>query len=360
MLRNLQTKLPGASLRLWGTHSTTGLRPAAAAQRRPSTPRRYYISPRVLFPSRELSRIRKGGALSSSLTVTQSVHTRSRRCLSRCLCAAYSLTGAAAGTMAPAAAGALLLLLLLPAALGLVPTWEPTFNMALSTTVMPCNNAELMSSGPNWPTIRGYGLIDIDWSNAKQHWINTEPMSCEEDLLKQAELIKANNTLGAKQKVWVYRNGVWAMPWMTHTRKLLVRLCQARACSCLSLLSQSLPLHTKLRSPRAGTGRSCVRRVVSQVQERFRAPHFLPSRSLPRPDPRSPRAVGPIRTGGVRCTTTATAPTRALCATTISRRPNALRSTMARSSRHPATRTVTAAACVHCPLCHSLARGALN
>ena len=78
-----------------------------------------------------------------------------------------------------------------------------------------------MSSGPNWPTIRGYGLIDIDWSNAKQKWINTSPMSCEEDLLKQAELIKANNSLGARQKVWVYRNGVWAMPWMTHTRKLL-------------------------------------------------------------------------------------------------------------------------------------------
>ena len=103
----------------------------------------------------------------------------------------------------------------------LTPTWPPTYDMALSSTVMPCNNAELMSSGPNWPAIRSYGLIDIDWSNAKQKWINTSPMSCEEDLLKQAELIKANNTLGASQKVWVYRNGVWAMPWMTHTRKLL-------------------------------------------------------------------------------------------------------------------------------------------
>lgn len=106
-------------------------------------------------------------------------------------------------------------------AMALAPKYEPTYNMALSSTVMPCNNAELMSSGPNWPTIRGYGLIDIDWSNAKQKWINTSPMSCEEDLLKQAELIKANNTLGVHQKVWVYRNGVWAMPWMTHTRKLL-------------------------------------------------------------------------------------------------------------------------------------------
>lgn len=110
---------------------------------------------------------------------------------------------------------------LAPAALALAPTWPPTFDMALSTTVMPCNNAELMSSGPNWPTIRGYGLIDIDWSNAKQKWINTSPMTCEEDLLKQAQLIKANNTLGKRQKVWIYRNAVWGMPWMTHTRKLL-------------------------------------------------------------------------------------------------------------------------------------------
>ena len=77
---------------------------------------------------------------------------------------------------------------------------------------MPCDNNELMSSGPNWPTIRSYGLIDIDWSNAKAKWVNTAPhMTCEEDLVKQAELIKRDNPLGAAQKVWVYRNPVWAM-----------------------------------------------------------------------------------------------------------------------------------------------------
>jgi hypothetical protein len=71
-----------------------------------------------------------------------------------------------------------------------------------------CDNNELMSSGPNWPVIRDFGVIDIDWSNSKQEWINTDPMTCEENLLKQAQLIKAKNPLGKGQKVWVYRNTV--------------------------------------------------------------------------------------------------------------------------------------------------------
>jgi hypothetical protein len=85
---------------------------------------------------------------------------------------------------------------------GFVPGWAPTYDMKLSTVIQPCDNNELMSSGPNWPTIRSFGLIDIDWSNSKAEWINTKPMQCEENLLKQAELIKANNTLKG-QKIWV-------------------------------------------------------------------------------------------------------------------------------------------------------------
>ena len=146
-----------------------------------------------------------------------------------------------------------------------VPRWPPTYNMSLSTIIMPCvppttpeslwggggwagragpaagseewgcaagrcDNNELMSSGPNWPIIRDFGVIDIDvssppphttptppaaqliqrrglsgaqWSNSKEEWINTEPMTCEENLLKQAQLIKAKNPLGKGQKVWV-------------------------------------------------------------------------------------------------------------------------------------------------------------
>ena len=103
---------------------------------------------------------------------------------------------------------------------GYTPGWAPTYDMSLSTAIQPCDNNELMSSGPNWPTIRSFGIVDIDWSNSKAEWINTKPMTCEENLLKQAELIKANNTLKG-QKIWIYRNPVLAMPWMTSTAKLM-------------------------------------------------------------------------------------------------------------------------------------------
>jgi hypothetical protein len=103
----------------------------------------------------------------------------------------------------------------------LTPKWTPTYNMSLSTVIMPCNYQELMSDGPFWPTIREFGLISIDWSNSKSEWVNTDPMTCEENLVKQAQLIKANNPLGAAQKVWVYRNTVIAYPWMTSMRKIM-------------------------------------------------------------------------------------------------------------------------------------------
>ena len=46
-------------------------------------------------------------------------------------------------------------------------------------------------------------------------------MTCEENLVAQAELIKANNPLGKAQKVWVYRNTVIAYPWMASMRRIM-------------------------------------------------------------------------------------------------------------------------------------------
>ena len=46
-------------------------------------------------------------------------------------------------------------------------------------------------------------------------------MTCEENLLKQAQLIKDKNPLGKGQKVWVYRNTVLAMPWFSSVRKIM-------------------------------------------------------------------------------------------------------------------------------------------
>ena len=48
---------------------------------------------------------------------------------------------------------------------GYTPGWAPTYDMKLSTVIQPCNKDQLMSKGKNWPTIRSFGLIDIDWSN---------------------------------------------------------------------------------------------------------------------------------------------------------------------------------------------------
>ena len=102
-----------------------------------------------------------------------------------------------------------------------VPNWPATYNMSLSTVAMPCDYEGFMSDGPHWPTIKEFGLISIDWSNARAKWAATDPMTCEEDLLKQAKVIQSAETLGPKKhRVFVYRNTVIAYPWMTSLRRV--------------------------------------------------------------------------------------------------------------------------------------------
>ena len=63
-----------------------------------------------------------------------------------------------------------------------------------------------------------------DWSNAKQLWANAHPMSSEELLTKQAELILAADPgLGPdyQPKVWVYRNTIKALNWYSSVREKL-------------------------------------------------------------------------------------------------------------------------------------------
>lgn len=77
--------------------------------------------------------------------------------------------------------------------------WKPTYNMSMSTIIMPCNTTGYFQ--PN--AAARYGIVDVDWSNAKKEWASVQPMDCEERLVKQAHLIKAQNP---HTKVWVYRN----------------------------------------------------------------------------------------------------------------------------------------------------------
>jgi hypothetical protein len=96
-----------------------------------------------------------------------------------------------------------------------LPLWNATYNALQSTIFMPCNfsgyfDAEFAAS---------FGVADFDWSNGKQLWANTQPMTCEEDLIAQAQAVKAINP---NTKVFVYRNFVKALPWFTSVREKIM------------------------------------------------------------------------------------------------------------------------------------------
>ena len=113
-----------------------------------------------------------------------------------------------------------------------VPQWQPTYNMSQSTIVMPCNFTSWMGSED---VISKFGIVDYDWSNAKQLWAQGHPMDCEERLVEQAKRRKAAACPTAcpfprgclrksdcpHAKVWVYRNLVKALPWFTSVRQKL-------------------------------------------------------------------------------------------------------------------------------------------
>lgn len=96
----------------------------------------------------------------------------------------------------------------------LLPGWEKTYNMSLSTSIEPCNYSSYFD--PEFAARFGY--VDWDWSNAKNHWENTRPMSCEETLVAAAEETHARNP---RSRVFVYRNLVKALPWFTTVREKL-------------------------------------------------------------------------------------------------------------------------------------------
>ena len=81
------------------------------------------------------------------------------------------------------------------------PKWPPTYQMNSSTIIMTCNYSGYMDQNAVTQLAK-YGIVDIDWSNAKELWANTSPMDCEERLLTQAEAIKSVNP---NTKVFVYR-----------------------------------------------------------------------------------------------------------------------------------------------------------
>lgn len=98
------------------------------------------------------------------------------------------------------------------------PPWPPSYNMHDSLITMQINSMGL--SSPN----RGaqFGIVSYDWSNMKYIWSTSQPMNCEELLVQQADATKlAATSLNTNTKVFVYRNIVKALPWLTTVRTKL-------------------------------------------------------------------------------------------------------------------------------------------
>ena len=97
---------------------------------------------------------------------------------------------------------------------GPLPPWNASWRMADSTIVMPCSSYGFL----NLSDFEGYGLIDVDWSNAKSVWAAQQPMNCEEALVEQAAAIKA---VYPSTRVFVYRNLIKALNWYSSVRYAL-------------------------------------------------------------------------------------------------------------------------------------------
>ena len=61
-------------------------------------------------------------------------------------------------------------------------------------------------------------IVAVDWSNAKQVWSRASPLNCSEMLDQQAALTKAAHP---EQRVWIYRNSILALPWLSAVRERL-------------------------------------------------------------------------------------------------------------------------------------------
>ena len=82
--------------------------------------------------------------------------------------------------------------------------------MRSSTIIQPCNKTGFL----NATLYSQFGVVSVDWSNAKQLWVQP-PMSCEERLVEQAALLKAARP---GVRVMGYRNIVKALPWFSSVR----------------------------------------------------------------------------------------------------------------------------------------------
>ena len=95
-----------------------------------------------------------------------------------------------------------------------LPKWQPTFDMAASTAAMPCN----YSGFYDVDALAGFGLLQFDWSNNKDVWVQDKPMSVSDSIAEQAARVHSKYP---DTKVGVYRNGIKAVNLFAAAREKL-------------------------------------------------------------------------------------------------------------------------------------------
>ena len=76
------------------------------------------------------------------------------------------------------------------------PKWQQTWNMSRSTVIMPCNTSGWFDPAE----AARYGLVDIDWSNARAQWARHRPMDDDARLATEVAMVKAINP---QTHVWI-------------------------------------------------------------------------------------------------------------------------------------------------------------
>lgn len=94
------------------------------------------------------------------------------------------------------------------------PPWAANYTMVASTITMACNTSGWFDASLG----SKFGIVSYDWSNTKAQWANARPMDCEQRLVTQAQMTKAQRP---DANVFVYRNLVKALPWFSSVRAKL-------------------------------------------------------------------------------------------------------------------------------------------
>ena len=94
------------------------------------------------------------------------------------------------------------------------PTWNPVYDMNLSTVVQGCNYSGLVNGAGR------YGLVSFDWQNGADVWgaRPTGEWNCSAVALAQAARVKAENN---RTRVFVYRNFCLALAVLRTQREAM-------------------------------------------------------------------------------------------------------------------------------------------